>query len=68
MLTPDYQTRKQIVTDHQAALRRLAERPVRTDGRQRRLTWAVLAGPAPHVHTTWSRRFRLRRRRAAAAA
>jgi hypothetical protein len=67
MLTPDYQTRKQIVADHQDALRRLAERPVQTDGRQRRFTWTVLAGPPPHVHAAWSRRFRRRRRAAAAA-
>jgi len=67
MLTPDYQTRKQIVADHQEALRRFAERPVRADGRQRRFTWTVLAVPPTHVQATWSRRFRLRRRAAAAA-
>jgi hypothetical protein len=66
MLTTDYQTRKQIVADHQEALRRLAERPPLADGRQRRLTWAVLAGPLPHAQATWSRRFRLRRRAALA--
>jgi hypothetical protein len=67
MLTPDYQTQKQIVADHQEALRRLAERPVHADGRQRRFTWTVLAEPPTHVQAAWPRRFRLRRRAATAA-
>ena len=44
MLNPDHRTRKVIVTDHQAMLRRLAE--AAPSGTPRRhFTLALLAGP-----------------------
>jgi hypothetical protein len=70
MLYPDHETRRLLVAEHQAELRRMAQQPVRDVEQQRLLTMVVLSRP-PVTQTT-RRWLRWRRRgahgRAASAA
>ena len=62
MLNPDHETRRLLVGEHQAELRRMAQRPLRDVEQERLLTMVVLGRPAARRTTrSW---LRWRRRRA----
>ena len=62
MLYPDHETRRLLVGEHQAELRRMGQRPLRDVERERPLTTVLLSRPAARrTARSW---FRWRRRRA----
>lgn len=55
MFSPDHETRKLLVSEHQAQLRRLAERP-RAEAPERRFTLTMLGGRlVPAAARRWRR-------------
>jgi hypothetical protein len=61
MLYPDHETRRLLVGEHQAELRRIGQPPPRDIEQERLLTMVVLSRPATRRTTSW---LRWRRRRA----
>jgi hypothetical protein len=53
MLYSDQETRRLLVGEHQAELRRLAQEPLRDPERDRMLTTVMLSRPARHTARRW---------------